>query len=109
MIRVLIFLLVLSISGISAGSDLCNSIFKAVREYQGAGHFYLVEYEYDAERVMYRDNGEDHPHYPARVAVFEIIQGKKVQVGYPFHSYYVPGGCVEDRPADMVRQALNGQ
>jgi len=109
MIRIAVLLFMFALAAPVSASDLCNSIFTATREYQSAGHFYLVEYEYDADLAMYRNNGEDKPHYPARVTVYEIVQGMKIRAGNSFHAFYVPGGCIEDRPADMVYKALSGQ
>jgi len=43
------------------------------------------------------------------VIVFEIIGGKRVQIGEELKGQYVPGGCFEDNPTELVKEALRSQ
>jgi len=100
-------LLVIIISAAASwceASGYCTTLYHAVREYQAPGHFYLVDYEYDVDRVMYPSNGDTEPHYPARIVVYEIVQGEKRQVGRIINGIFTHRGS-EDAPGEMVRQA----
>ena len=71
------------------------------------GRFFVIEFRYNpAFCTIPATYPAGCPHYAARVSVFEVKDGKKVPVCEPFDGTYTGGKCYEDRPADVVAQAL---
>jgi len=68
---------------------------------------FMVTYDYTTEHCFVpATNPPGEPHYDAKVMVFKIGNGKRVQVGEKMSGTYVEKGCFEDVPAEYVRRAL---
>ena len=70
---------------------------------------YSVEYAYRPFGPSFTPAvmGPVQEHYEAQITVYEIGSGKKTQIGKSFKGVYVPGGCFEDVPENLVNAALN--
>lgn len=71
------------------------------------GRFFVIEFRYNpAFCTVPATYPAGCPHYAAKVAIFEVKDGKKVPVCAPFDGTYTGGKCYEDNPVDLVARAL---
>lgn len=78
----------------------------AERTVEIPGHYYVVRYEYSPAVATIPAIFGAKSHYQADIEVFEVVDGSKLQIGKTFPGVYVDGGCFEDKPETLVKQAL---
>lgn len=83
-----------------------DSVQIAERTVEIPGHYYVVRYEYGTGLATIPATTNAQVHYEATILVFEVINGKKKQIGHSFSGQYTDKGCWEDRPEDNIKYAL---
>lgn len=76
------------------------------RNYQTDKRFFVVEYNINTNWCTVPAIAGAQPHWGADISVYEVIEGKQCLVCKPFPGQYVQGGCFEDKPKDLVEQAI---
>lgn len=79
----------------------------ATRTYEPKDHFYIIEFRYDPHvftRPATSPAGD--PHYHAKIKVFEVKEGKRLQIGPEFDGQYIERGCFEDKSEDLVARVM---
>ena len=96
-----------STSGSHAHDMTAPVITHHERTHQDEAGSFVIRYAVNRSgQVMIPAVANAKAHYSAKIEVFRIVEGQEHFVG-AFNGTYVDGGCFEDEPAAMVREALN--
>lgn len=96
--KVLIFLLLLTTACFAESAE---------RSLEYDSRFFIVEYQYETQWAMIpATSSPGAPHYSAQITVYEIKNGKKIEL-FKTSGTYVEGGCFEDDPKIYIKKAID--